>query len=127
MDYKALLRKIYMPEVGSIWKAPNNIWTTSFARNKDDKNYHPSIVERLRFDGVSVQLAPGTSKDYKVGSCVYQADLFNNGKTSYFLLKLSMPYVIESLLELDKGWNGIEYISNGDLDDFKWKIKICKG
>lgn len=127
MDYKGILRKIYKPEIGSIWKAPNNIWTNSFAKNKIGQGYHPSIVEKQKQDGVSVQLVPGTTKDYQKGSCVFQVDLLNDKNYSFFLLKLSMPYLIDDVMCLARGWNGIEELNEQQLKDFIWQIKICKG
>ena len=127
MNYKDILRKIYHPEVGSIWKAPNQIWTSNFAKNKNGEGFHPSIVEKLKGDKISVQLAPGTTKEYRKGSCVYKADIKGDGKYSFFLLKLSMPYIIDDLLNLNRGWNGIDSLNEKQLQDFEWQIKICKG
>lgn len=127
MDYRDILRRIYQPEIGSIWKAPNNIWTNSFAKNKSKNDYHPSIVEKIRKDNISVQLVPGTTKNYQKGSCVFKVDLVGDGIFSYFLLKLSMPYIIEDLLNLGRGWNGIDGLNEEQTNDFKWQIKICKG
>ncbi len=127
MDYKEVLRKIYRPEVGSIWKAPNRIWNNSFAKNKPAESFHPSIVEKIKNDGISVQLAPGTTKEYQQGSCVFKVDLKGDGIFSFFLLKLSMPYIIEDLLKLERGWNGVESLNENQLKDFKWQIKMCKG
>ena len=127
MDYKQVLKNIYKPEIGSIWKAPNKIWTTGFARNKTPEGYHPSIVEKLRLDDVSIQLVPGTSKAYQQGSCVFKVKLGKTDRMTFFLLKLSMPYIIEDLLKLERGWNGINTLSSSQLKDFEWQIKICKG
>ncbi len=127
MDYRTVLKRIYKPEIGSIWKAPNRIWKNSFAKNKDPEDFHPSIVEKVKQDTVSVQLAPGTTKEYQKGSCVFKVDLKEDGIFSFFLLKLSMPYIIEDLLELERGWNGVESLNEKQLKDFKWQIKICKG
>lgn len=127
MDYLSILKNIYKPEISSIWKAPNIIWTNSFAKNKKPEDFHPSIVEKVKQDGVAVQLAPGTTKEYQKGSCVFKIDLNEDGKYSFFLLKLSMPYVIDDLLELDRGWDGINSLNEKQLNDFEWQIKICKG
>jgi len=127
MDYLGILKQIYKPEIGSIWKAPNNFWTGSFAKNKNPEDYHPSIVEKVKQDGVSVQLTPGTTKEYQKGSCVFKIDLKEDEKYSFFLLKLSMPYIIDDLLNLDRGWNGIDSLNEKQLNDFEWQIKICKG
>jgi hypothetical protein len=127
MNYKDVLKKIYRPETGSIWRAPNQIWSTDFAKNKDGDGLHPSVVEKLRDDGVSAQLAPGSSKDYNIGSCTFKAKIGSAEKTTYFLLKLSMPYIIEDLLSLDRGWSGVDSLTKAQLKDFEWQIKMCKG
>jgi hypothetical protein len=127
MDYIEILRSIYRPDVGSIWKAPNFIWQTGFARNIDGDSFHPAIVERIKADNFSVQLAPGTSVNYNKGSCVYKIDLANDGIITSFLLKLSMPYTINSLLDLERGWNGVDQLDEIRLKEFEWQIKICKG
>ena len=125
LSYIDTLKKIYNPPVGSIWKAPNFIWTTNFARNKDQYGLHPSIVERVRIDRIA-NLAPGTSKK-RIGSCVFKADMGESGKTSYFLLDLSMPITLEQLLEFEKGWNNVEELSDKQLKSFLQQIKFCKG
>ena len=38
-----------------------------------------------------------------------------------------MPYIIEDLLNLGRGWNGIDGLNEEQTNDFKWQIKICKG
>jgi hypothetical protein len=127
MDYREALKKIYKPDIGSIWKAPNNIWTTGFANNKEPYGIHPSIVEKLHRDGFSAQLAPGTTKDYQKGSCVFKVDIGEKGVNSYFLLNLSMPYSISELLDLPRGWNGVDVLSEDQIKKFDWQIEICKG
>ncbi|HOE39205.1 MAG TPA: hypothetical protein PLG05_04410 [Bacteroidales bacterium] len=127
IDYRDVLKRIYKPEFGSIWKAPNKIWTNNFAKNKSKEDLHPAIVERVRNDNVSVQLVPGTTKEYKKGSCVFKVDLAGDNTFSYFLLKLSMPYIIEDLLNMERGWNGVDVLNEDQIHDFKWQIKMCKG
>jgi hypothetical protein len=127
MDYREALKKIYKPDFGSIWKAPNKIWSSNFAKNKNSEDTHPSIVEKLQRDGVSVQLAPGTTKEYQKGSCVFKVDLAGNGVHSFFLLNLSMPYTIGELVELRRGWNGVDVLDEKELKRFEWQIEICKG
>ena len=125
VSYIDVLKKIYNPPVGSIWKAPNFIWTTNFARNKDQYGLHPSIVERVRIDRIA-SLAPGTSRK-RIGSCVFKTDLGENGKISYFLLDLSMPITLDQLLEFEKGWNNVEELNEKQLQNFLQQIKFCKG
>jgi len=127
MDYLDALRRIYQPDVGSIWKAPNNIWTNNFSKNKAPEGFHPSIVEKIKQDNVSVQLVPGTRKEYQRGSCVFKVDLKKDGEYSFFLLKLSMPYLIEELLNIGRGWNGIDTLNEKQLINFKLQIKFCRG
>jgi len=127
MDYKSILKKIYQPEIGAIWKAPNKIWSNNFAKNINQENYHPAIIEKVRNDGISIQLAPGTSKEYNKGSCVFKIDLFEKKYHTHFLLKLSMPYLIDDILNLDRGWNDIDSLDDKQLKDFIWQIKMCKG
>ncbi len=127
MDYLGILEQIFKPEVGSLWKVRNNVWVNGFAGNRDQKKFHPSIVERIKSDNVSVQLAPGTSKKYEKGSCVFRIDLNNKGRYSYFLLKLSMPFIIDDLKKYDRGWDGTDYLNDSQLKEFEWQIKICKG
>jgi len=116
----------YSPSVGSLWKAPNRIWTTGFARNSNKDGLHPSIVERIRTDKISLSLTPGTTKNYKKGSCVYRINL-NSRKKTYFLLNLAMPYLMEDLIVLKKGWNNVRKLNNKQLESFLWQIKMCKG
>lgn len=127
MDYKSILKKIYQPEIGAIWKAPNKIWTNKFSKNIDQENFHPAIIEKVKNDGISIQLAPGTSKDYNKGSCVFKISLTEKSNKTFFLLKLSMPYLIDDLHNLDRGWDNIDILDEDQLKDFVWQIKICKG
>jgi hypothetical protein len=122
-----VLKKIFIPPVGSIWKIENYRWKTGFAKNKDLYGLHPAIVERIKNDKISIVIVPGTSKSYKKGSCVFNVDLSNNGIKSHFLLKLSMAVLIEDLLESKKGWNNIMELNQKQLSDFQWQIKICRG
>jgi hypothetical protein len=38
-----------------------------------------------------------------------------------------MPYIIDDLLNLGRGWNGVDNLNEQQLKDFEWQIKICKG
>lgn len=126
-SYLEVLKSVYLPAIGSIWKAPNRIWKTGFASNKTFDGLHPALVEKVNTDKIQVRLVPGTSKDYKKGSCVYIVDLNNCGRKSFFLLKLSMPFLIEDLLDLEKGWDNKYELDEKQLNSFNWQIKICKG
>ncbi len=127
MDFYEALKKIYVPQFGSIWKAPNRIWTSGFAMGANSEHIHPSIVEKLYKDNVTVTLVPGTSKDYQRGSCVWKVDLSGNSTTTHFLLKLSMPYHIDDLKNKERGWDGIDELDDEQKVDFKRQIKFCRG
>lgn len=129
-DWKKILHDIYTPEIGSIWGAPNGIWINSFASNKSDSNYHPSIVGKVSSCKSIFHLVPGTSKDYRKGSCVYKVKLNKSVAScpfSYFLIDLWMSYSKSELKKLKRGWNGINDLSNDQLKDFKLQIKFCNG
>jgi len=126
LDYSKTYALIFTPE-GSLWKAPNRIWTTGFAKNKSPEEFHPSIVQKIRRDNYTLQLAPGTSRSYKQGSCVFKIKLRTDLITSYFLLMLSMPYVIDDLLMLRRGWKNINELNYQQQKDLIWQLKMCKG
>jgi len=126
LDYSKAYAHIFTPE-GSLWKAPNCIWITEFARNKPAEEFHPALVQNIRRDYYTLQLAPGTSKSYRQGSCVFKVRLRTNFITSYFLLMLSMPYVIDDLLKLRRGWKNINELNYQQKKDLIWQIKMCKG
>jgi len=127
MDYREILFKLYTPEIGTIWKAPNYIWTTGFAANKPPDEIHPSIIEKLDPSRTIAQLVPGTSKDYMKGSCVFKVKLNEKNRVTNFLLKLAMPYSIEVIKNFERGWNGVLELSEEQLGDFKRQIKFCRG
>jgi hypothetical protein len=129
-NWKQILYDIYAPEVGSIWAAPNGIWTSAFASNKSKNDYHPSVVGKLSTCKTNCQIVPGTSKDYRKGSCVYKARLNQTDPTcpeSYFLIDLFMTFSKVDLLTLKQGWNGVKNIDDIQLKAFKLQIKYCKG
>jgi hypothetical protein len=129
-DWKQILYDIYAPEVGSIWAAPNGIWNNSFASNKSETDYHPSLVGKLSTCKTICQIVPGTSKDYRKGSCVFKVRLNSVDPSypiSYFLIDLWMTFSKSDLMALKQGWNGIEQLADKQLKDFKQQIKFCKG
>lgn len=129
-DWKQILYDIYSPEVGSVWAAPNGIWTNSFASNKSEADYHPSLVGKLSACKTNCQIVPGTSKDYRKGSCVYKVKLNSIDSScplSYFLIDLWMTFSKRDLMGLKQGWNGVEQLDEKQLKDFKQQIKFCKG
>jgi len=129
-DWTKILYDIYDPEVGSIWVAPNGIWTNSFASNKSKSDYHPSVIGKVSSCKTNCKIVPGTSKDYRKGSCVFNVKLNNVGLSypdSHFLIDLWMTFNKSDLLTLKQGWNGIHNLNELDLEKFKQQIKFCKG
>lgn len=129
-DWKQILYDIYSPEIGSLWAAPNGIWTNSFASNKSETDYHPSVVGKVSTCKTNCQIVPGTSKDYRKGSCVFKVKLISTDPTcpiSYFLIDLWMTFSKSDLLKLKQGWNGIENLDEVQLKNFKQQIKFCNG
>jgi hypothetical protein len=129
-DWKEKLYDIYAPEIGSIWAAPNRIWNNSFASNKSETDYHPCVVGKVSSCRTTCQIVPGTSKDYRKGSCVFKVKLNTTDPAcplSYFLIDLWMTFSKSDLLTLKKGWNGIENLNELQLKAFKQQIKFCKG
>jgi hypothetical protein len=127
MGLLSIVRSITNIEMGSIWAAPNSIWSNGFARNKSGEGYHPAIVERVKKDTITAVITPGTSKAYKIGSCVFKIRLSPLSKRSHFLLKLSMPYLVEELEMLQNNWNGVGKLSEKQIKDFQRQITWCKG
>ncbi|MCF8265720.1 MAG: hypothetical protein K9I71_07240 [Ignavibacteriales bacterium] len=129
-DWKEILNDLYLPEIGSIWAAPNRIWTNSFAANKKDSDFHPSVVGNVHHTKISCHLIPGTTKDYRKGSCVFKVKLNPsdaNCPHSFFLIDLWMTISKHDLFKLKSGWNGIENLNEKQLDDLKMQIKFCQG
>lgn len=129
-DWKKILNTIYTPDLGSLWAVPNKIWNNGFASNKAGEELHPALVERITPCKTIAYIIPGTSKDYKQGSCVFKIKIKQNdfnSITSYFLVKLSMPFSKESLVSLNQGWNGIDNLNEKQIEDFKMQLKFCRG
>lgn len=112
---------------GTIWQAPNRIWTTNFAKNKNVEGLHPAMVERMNNDSITAYLTPGTSKEYKQGSCVFRLRLRSHMRQSHFLLKYTMPYLKSDLASLNQGWDGVTILDEEQKKALRWQIKICKG
>lgn len=126
MNYYDILRELYVPQFGSIWKAPNSIWSSGFAQNAERSGIHPSIVEVVLPDAVTARIIPGTSKDYRRGKCVFVVKLGNSSQTSHFLIDLSMPIEVEELKKLDRGWNGIDDLDEDQKVRFHSQISYCR-
>lgn len=127
MNFIEALKKIYKPPVGSIWRAPNRIWTSGFAHNQQNnpEGKHPALVEKVKKDKTNVILIPGSSKSYNRGRCVFKTKLVKRTQ-SYFLINLSMTFDIESLCELNRGWNNVDELNEKQLKDFNLQLKICR-
>ena len=130
MNWKKVLKSIYTPEAGTLWAVPNKIWNNGFATNKSSVEFHPAIVEKTSGCNTITYIIPGTSKDYNQGSCVFKIKINALNPLcphSYFLIKLSMPFTKESLLDLKSGWNGIEILNEKQISEFNMQLKFCKG
>jgi len=126
--WKQILYDIYSPEVGSIWAAPNGIWTNTFASKKSETDYHPSVVGKVSSCKTNCQIVPITSKDYRKGSCVFKVKLNiaePDCPISYFLIYFWMTFSKNDLLTLKQGWNGIQNLNEEQLKEFKQQIKFC--
>lgn len=129
-DWKQILSNIYTPEIGSLWVAPNGIWDNSFAANKDKEDCHPTVVGKVNTDNISCRIIPGTTKEYQKGSSVFKVKINladPNCPISNFLIKLWMTYSNTDLTQLDRGWNGIDTLSDTHITDLKLQIKFCHG
>lgn len=128
--WKTILYDIYSPEIGSIWAAPNGIWKNSFALNKSENDFHPSLVGKVNEIQGSCKIVPGTSKNYRKGSCVFKVKIDEQDSEcilSYFLIDLWMTFNTKELIKLNHGWNGIEHLSEHAIKEFKMQIKFCHG
>src|SRR5688500_9157405 len=117
-DWKEILYNVYTPDIGSIWVAPNGIWKNSFASNKPETDFHPSVVGKISSCRTSCQIVPGTSKDYRRGACVFKVKLNPvdpDSPLSYFLIDLWMTFNKSDLLTLKKGWNGVDNLIEDHL------------
>lgn len=129
-NWKSILQDIYCPVIGSLWVAPNGIWNNQFAKNKDKDDYHPSVIGRVYDQNTKCWIIPGTSKDYNKGSNVFKCKIDPNDPNcpySHFLIKLRMTYNSKDLPNLQRGWNGIETLSDSQIEDLKLQIKFSLG
>lgn len=128
-DWKSVLLQIYRPPIGSLWVAPNGIWDNCFAHNKSKEGVHPSVVGRV-FSDKRCWLIPGTSKEYNKGSSVFRTKLDPtnvNCPYSHFLIRLRMTYTSKDLINLKRGWNGIDSLDEKQTEDLKLQIKFSLG
>lgn len=127
MNYYEILRELYTPEFGSIWKAPNKIWSTGFAHNKSREDLHPTVVARVHTDNSTVNLVPGTSKNYRRDNCVFSVKLNEGGRTTHFLIDLSMPSTVEEVKQLDRGWDGVYELNDEQKAQFSsWSARCLE-
>jgi hypothetical protein len=129
-DWKQILYEIYSPEIGSLWASSNKIWNNSFATNKEPTAHHPSVVGNLSSCKTNYKLVPGTSKNYRTGSCVFRLKLKPtepNYPISYFLIDLWMTLSKSDLLNQTQGWDGVFNLDSDQLKAFKMQIKFCNG
>jgi hypothetical protein len=126
MNFHEALKKLYVPQFGTIWKAPDKIWTSGFARHSKKYKTHPSVVEKIFKDKITISLVPGTSIKHP-GSCVFKAELTKDEIITYFLINFSMPYNIDDLKDLDYGFRDIYELTQEQKENFKRQIKYCRG
>lgn len=129
-DWKQVLRTIYSPPIGSIWTAPNAIWTNSFAHNKAGNDTHPSVVGRVFEKDRLCWVIPGTTKTYNKGSNVFRTKINPDNPDcpdTHFLIALRMTCTIEELLELKRGWNGIDDLRDSQVEELKLQIRFSLG
>jgi len=127
MSFVKAVNYIVSVTIGSVWRIPNKKWTNRFARNKPGDDFHPGLVSKMRKDGITVSLIPGTTKDYKKGSCVFKTKLTPWSRQSYFLLEYSMPFLIEELEQLPAGWNNVQRLTDLQIRELKLQLGFCKG
>lgn len=130
INWKSILKDIYCPTIGSLWVAPNGIWNNSFAHNKASEEFHPSVVGRVYDDNTKCWVIPGTSKEYNKGSSVLRTKIAPddpNCPYSHFLIKLRMTYNSKDILSLQRGWNGIDSLSDTQVEELKLQIKFSLG
>jgi len=130
VDFKAAFKEVYKtlpftPDIGSIWAAPNKIWNNDFAWNKGPNDYHPAIVAEIKPCNTILRILPGTTSNHDGERCAYKVKLGKERKISYFLFALAMPYTKDNLLDLERGWSGVDELNKNQLIDYKSKIEIC--
>jgi len=111
------------PGFGSIWRVPNKIWN-SFAKDKAAEMLHPGVVSREDKNGLTFQLTPGTSRK-SGGRCVFKTNLNSQEVRSHFIIKLSIPISKTKLMELERGWNGVDDLSYNDKKELRIKTRVC--
>lgn len=129
-DWKGLLKEIYCPAIGSLWGAPNGIWDNSFAHNKAKESTHPSVIGRVYDANKRCWIIPGTTKDYNKGSNVFRTKINPSDPAcpyTHFLIKLRMTYNSRDLFNLQRGWDGVDTLSDSQIHDLKLQIRFSLG
>ena len=137
IEFKEIFREIYInnpdvnyvPEVGCLYQVENYHWGDRFASNKPEYDIHPALVINSKPGDNFCKLIPGTSKE-QLGSCVFKVKLNQSNpddKVSYFLIKKWMSYPNNEVFGFNRGWNGVDELSEGQVIDLKQQIKFCKG
>ena len=129
-NWKSILQDIYCPVIGSIWVAPNGIWNNHFAHNKDKDDFHPSVIGRVYDENKKCWIIPGTSKEYNKGTNVFKVKIDPENPDcpySHFLIKLRRTYNSKDLPNLQRGWNGVDTLSDSQIEDLKLQIKFSLG
>ena len=129
-NWKSILQEIYCPIVGSIWVAPNGMWNNRFAQNKNKDDYHPSVIERVFDENRKCWIIPGTSKEYNKGTNVFKVKINPSDPEcpySHFLIKLRMTYNSKDLPNLQRGWNGVDTLSDSQIEELKLQIRYSLG
>ena len=117
-------------KVGSLWAVENEFWVEVkrryfFAWNKSRKKRHPGIIKYVRKDGLTYQLAPGTSNTQRKGICIFKTSFIEN-KDSYFLLDLSKPVTEDCLKDFDEGWDEVKDIDEEQIEQLKKQDHFCR-
>ena len=129
-NWKSILQDIYCPVIGSIWVAPNGIWNNHFAHNKGKDDFHPSVIGRVYDENKKCWIIPGTSKEYNKGTNVFKVKIDPENPDcpySHFLIKLRITYNSKDLPNLQRGWNGVDTLSDSQIEDLKLQIKFSLG
>lgn len=75
-------------------------------------------------------IIPGTSKEYNKGTNVFKVKIDPENPDcpySHFLIKLRMTYNSKDLPNLQRGWNGVDTLSDSQIEDLKLQIKFSLG
>jgi hypothetical protein len=122
-----VLKEIWSPELGSIWKIRNSDWCElgrGFAKTNAPDAYHPGLVVRIHPDGHTLSVAPGTSKRNN-HKCTLKIDSKSKTGATHFLLMFAMPYT-KNKLELSlQGIGGRRQLSDQELEMLEEKRTAC--